>query len=291
MGRAPCAPEQLPAFGDTHLRSIPTLGLLAVATVVLAACAAGGGASTPAASTDPSTGASQGGTPATTEALSGRTFLSTGIEGAALADGSQVRLTFEATRIGGSAGCNQMSGEYEVVDGALKVGMLAMTEMACEEQLMAQDTWLSGFLDGATATLDDTTLTLAKDGTTLTLQDESIVNPDLPLEGTRWVVTSVIANDAVSSVPAGAEASLVFDASSVAVESGCNSGSGTYETQDDLITFGPIATTLKMCVDEGVGALEQAVLGVLQGEVESDIDGSTLTLTKDGTGLVLTAAG
>ncbi len=271
------------------MRSIATLGLLAVATLVLAGCG-GGGAAGPAASTVPSTGAS-GGTPATTETLSGRTFLSTGIDGAELADGSQVRLTFEATQIGASAGCNQMSGDYEVADGTLNVGMLAMTEMACEEPLMAQDTWLSGFLDGATATLDDTTLTLAKDGTTLTLQDESVVNPDRPLEGTRWIVTSTVANDAVSSVPAGAQASLVFDASSVAVESGCNSGSGGYELQGDLITFGPIATTLKMCVDEGVAALEQAVLGVLQGEVQSDIDGNTLTLTKDGTGLVLTAEG
>jgi heat shock protein HslJ len=229
--------------------------------------------------------------PATTEALSGRTFLSTGIQGADLAESSQVRLTFEATRIGASAGCNQMSGEYEVADGVLKVGMLAMTEMACEEPLMSQDTWLSGFLDGATAMLDDTTLTLAKDGTTLTLQDESVLNPDQPLEGTRWVVTSTIANEGVSSVPEGAMASLVFDASSVAVETGCNSGSGGYIAEDDLITFGPIATTLKLCVDEGVAALEQSVLGVLQGEVESAIDGNTLTLTKDGTGLVLTAEG
>jgi heat shock protein HslJ len=268
------------------MRSISTLGLVAVATIVLAACSAGGGPASPSAST----GAS-GGAPATTEALSGRTFLSTGIDGADLVEGSQVRLTFEATRIGASAGCNQMSGEYEVADGTLKVGMLAMTEMACEEPLMAQDAWLSGFLDGATATLDDTTLTLAKDGTTLTLQDESVLNPDQPLQGTRWVVTSIVANDAVSSVPEGAQASLVFDASSVAVESGCNSGSGGYEAQDGTITFGPIATTMKMCVDEGIAALEQAVLAVLQGEVQSEIDGNTLTLTRDGTGLVLTAAG
>jgi heat shock protein HslJ len=267
------------------MRSFPML-LLAVATVVLAACS-GGGAASPSAST----GASAGGAAATTEALSGRTFLSTGIEGATLADSSQVRLTFEATRIGASAGCNLMSGEYEVVDGALKVGMLAMTEMACAEPLMAQDTWLAGFLDGAAATLDDTTLTLAKDGTTLTLQDETVLNPDQPLQGTRWVVTSTIANDAVSSVPAGAQASLQFDATSVAVETGCNSGSGGYEAQDDLLVFGPIATTLKLCVDEGIGALEQSVLGVLQDEVEYDIDGNTLTLTKDGTGLVLTAEG
>jgi heat shock protein HslJ len=269
------------------MRSISRLGLLAVSVVVLAACSTGAGAASPSASA----GAGSGGTPATTEALSGRTFLSTGIEGADLAEGSQVRLTFEATRIGASAGCNQMSGEYEVADGALKVGMLAMTEMACEEPLMSQDTWLSGFLEGASATLDDTTLTLTKDGTSLTLQDESVLNPDKPLEGTRWVVTSVIANDAVSSVPESAQASLVFDATSVAVETGCNSGSGGYEANDGLITFGPIATTLKMCVDESIGALEQSVLGVLQGEVVSEIDGNTLTLTKDGTGLVLTADG
>ena len=267
------------------MRSLSRLGLLAVGAVVLAACATGGGGASPSASAS----AASGGTPATTEALSGRTFLSTGIDGADLAEGSQVRLTFEATRLGASAGCNQMSGEYEVADGALKVGMLAMTEMACEEPLMSQDAWLSGFLDGATATLDDTTLTLAKDGTTLTLEDESILNPDLPLEGTRWVVTSTIANEGVSSVPEGTQASLVFDATSVAVETGCNSGSGGYEAKDGVITFGPIATTLKMCVDEGIAALEQSVLAVLQGEVQSEIDGNTLTLTNGGTGLVLTA--
>jgi heat shock protein HslJ len=269
------------------MRSIPTLGLLAVVAVVLAACATGGGAASPSASASPASG----GIPATTEALSGRTFLSTGIDGADLAEGSQVRLTFEAARIGASAGCNQMSGAYEVADGALKVGMLAMTEMACEEPLMSQDAWLSGFLDGATATLDDTTLTLAKDGTTLTLQDESVLNPDQPLEGTRWIVTSTIANEGVSSVPESAQASLVFDASSVAVETGCNSGSGAYELKDDVITFGPVATTLKLCVEGGIAALEQSVQAVLQGEVESVIDGNTLTLTKDGKGLVLTAEG
>jgi heat shock protein HslJ len=288
MGRAPCAPANPTAsFTVTPMRSIPTLGLLAVVAVLLAACSTGGGAASPSASA----AAASGGTSATTEALSGRTFLSTGIDGADLAEGSQVRLTFEATRIGASAGCNQMSGQYEVVDGALKVGMLAMTEMACEEPLMSQDAWLSGFLDGATATLDDTTLTLTKDGTTLTLQDESVVNPDLPLEGTRWVVTSTIANQGVSSVPGTAQASLVFDATSVAVETGCNSGSGGYEATDDVITFGPIATTMKMCVDEGIVALEQSVLAVLQGEVQYEIDGNTLTLDRDGTGLVLTADG
>ena len=154
---------------------------------------------------------------------------------------------------------------------------------------MSQDTWLAGFLDGATATLDDTTLTLAKDGTTLTLQDEQVLNPDQPLQGTRWVVSSVVANDAVSSIATDATASLVFDATSVAVETGCNSGSGGYEATDTTITFGPVAMTLKLCTDEGTAALEQAVTTVVQGEVTYAIDGNTLTLTNGANGLILTA--
>ncbi|HKF85905.1 MAG TPA: META domain-containing protein [Candidatus Limnocylindrales bacterium] len=169
------------------MRRFPILGLLVAATVLVASCSTGAGGSNGGTSSPVASAAPAGGMPATTEALSGRTFLATGTEGTELVEGSQVRLTFEATRIGASAGCNQMSGEYEVVEGILNVGPMAMTEMACEEPLMAQDTWLAAFLPGATAVLDDTTLTLTKDGTTMTLQDEENANRDRPLQGTRWV--------------------------------------------------------------------------------------------------------
>ena len=269
------------------MRSLPVIGVLVVsAAILLAACSTSGAAPTPGSSGEPSAG----GSPATTDALSGRTFLSTGSEGVEIVEGSQVRLTFEDTRIGASAGCNQMSGEYEVVDGVLNVGAMAMTEMACDEPLMAQDTWLAEFLSGASASLQDTTLTLSKEGTTVTLEDETVANPDRPLEGTRWVVTGVIAGDAVSSVPAEPTASLQFDAGSVAVETGCNAGSGGYERGDGVLTFGPIATTLKMC-EEDVAALEQAVTTVLQGEATYDIQADTLTLQNGVNGLVLTAEG
>jgi heat shock protein HslJ len=267
------------------MRSISRLGLLAVSVVVLAACSTGAGAASPSASA----GAGSGGTPATTEALSGRTFLSTGIEGADLAEGSQVRLTFEATRIGASAGCNQMSGEYEVADGALKVGMLAMTEMACEEPLMSQDTWLAAFLDGAAATLDGDTLSLTKDDVTLTLLDEEVANPDQALEGTTWVVDGIVAGDAVSSVPVGAEASLTLEGGKLAVSAGCNTGSGTYSLGEGSIELGAVATTRMACPDEAM-ALEAAVLQVLTGQLTYAIDADTLTLTNGANGLILKAA-
>jgi heat shock protein HslJ len=164
-----------------------------------------------------------------------------------------------------------------------------MTEMACEQPLMDQDAWLASFLDGASATLDGDTLTVTKDGTALTLQDEEVANPDVPLQGTNWVVTGVVSGDAVSSVPAGAHAGLRFDASTVAVQTGCNSGSGGYKATDSTLTFGPIAMTLKSCTDEGIAALEQAVTSVLQGEASYAIDADTLTITNGTGGLVLTA--
>ena len=132
------------------MRSLPAIGLTLAATLARAAC--GGGAASP--SGDPSAPASpSAGGSATVEDLDGRTFLSQSATGYTLVAGSVVRLSFEGVRLGASAGCNQMSGEYEIVDGVLKVGPMAMTEMACEEPLMAQDQWLSAFLPGAAPTL------------------------------------------------------------------------------------------------------------------------------------------
>jgi heat shock protein HslJ len=148
------------------MRSLPIVGLLAAITL-LAACS-----STGAASPHPSGAPGDAAVPATADALVGRTFLATDSEGTQLVEGSQVRLTFEATRIGASAGCNQMSAEYELTHGVLHVGQMAMTEMACEEPLMAQEAWLAAFLPGATASLDGTTLMLTKDGIAVTLEDQ-----------------------------------------------------------------------------------------------------------------------
>jgi heat shock protein HslJ len=126
--------------------------------------------------------------PPTAADLDGRTFLSTGATGVTLVAGSTVRLVFTADTIAANAGCNSMSGGYAIDGGVLEVGMMAMTEMACQEPLMAQDTWLAAFLDGATAGLAGDTLTLAKGGVTLTLLDRR--SPiRTAADRTRWVWT------------------------------------------------------------------------------------------------------
>jgi heat shock protein HslJ len=270
--------------------------LLALAAVV-AACG-----STPSSTPAPTATALPSATPGTGSAdpapsaggpvtdpsvLAGRTFLSTAIAGRDLAPGSQVRLTFGNT-LGASAGCNSMGGSYSVADGTLHVGRMAITEMACERPLMDQDTWLAGSLDGAAMTFDGTTLTLAKDGVTLTLMDEQAAIPDAPLEGTTWVVDTLIRDQTATSVPAGLSASLVFSDGRVAANTGCNRGNGSASIAADAITFGPMALTRMACPEPAMD-LESFVTGVLEGEVAYTVDGDVLHLLGAGGGLDLRA--
>jgi heat shock protein HslJ len=181
-----------------------------------------------------------------------------------------------------------MGGGYTITDGKLEVGAMMSTEMACAEPLMAQDQWISAFVDGATVTLEADTLTLAKGGITITATDKEVARPDLPVEGTVWVVESLVSNQAVSSMPAGVEASLVFAGGKVAVDAGCNKGNGAAEIGDSTITFGPIATT-KMFCEGAAGEVEQQVLGALTGEVAYTVDANALQLRGAGGGLDLRA--
>jgi heat shock protein HslJ len=250
--------------------------LLPIASViVLAACTGGGATPSPA--------------PLAPADLDGRTFLSTAITGSTLVPGSQVRLTFQDGSLGVQAGCNSMGGAYAMEDGVLQVEAMFSTEMACAEPLMAQDQWLSAFLDGASVALAGDTLTLSKEGTTLTLQDREVADPDRPITGTKWILDGIISNEAVSSVPVGVTSTLVFEADRVNVETGCNTGSGAATIGDTSIEFGPIGLT-KMACEPDAMAVEQAVTAVLQGTVDYTIEADVLALDAGGTGLTYRAA-
>ena len=83
-----------------------------------------------------------------------------------------------------------MSSSYDVTDGRIAwTGEPATTMMACPDDLMQQDTWLSDLLQqGADATLDGNELTLVSGDVTLHLQRGT---PDAAsaLLGQTWTVT------------------------------------------------------------------------------------------------------
>ena len=255
------------------------LALLALAGLTVAAC--GSDDDGPAEST---------GTP-TAEDLSGRGFVSSDVTGYDLVDGSEITMNFLDDSVSVNAGCNTMNGGYEIADGAFVAGQFVMTMMACDDPLMAQDTWLSEFLASSPSiSLDGSTLSFSGDEVTITLDE---IEP-AALVGTTWTVTGTVANEAVSSVPMDSTASItIADDGNVAVDTGCNTGSGSVEVGDDTLTFGPIATTKMACPPEQT-ELETSVLSVLQGEVTYEIDGSNMSLRSgdgaDQVGLELTAA-
>jgi heat shock protein HslJ len=252
------------------------IALLAIAGLTIAACG-----SDDDTSTSDSVSAAD---------LSNRGFESTDVTGHELVDGSEITMNFLDDTVSVNAGCNTMNGRFEIAGDTFTAEQFAMTMMACPDPLMAQDTWLSEFLASSpTIALDGSTLTFTGDDASITLEE---IEP-AALVGTTWVVTGTVANEAVSSIPADATASIsIADDGTVAVDTGCNTGSGDVEVGDDTLTFGPIATTLRACVDE-VAELEASVLAVLQGEVAYEISGDTLSLrTGDGAdriGLELTA--
>jgi heat shock protein HslJ len=231
----------------------------------------------------------------------GRAFLSTSVtendQPRPLVEGTRIRLTFsDDHHLGAQAGCNSMGGPAEISEGEdtrLVVGDLATTEMGCDPARHAQDDWLARFLTSRpTWQLDGPRLTLEQGGTRIELTDREVADPDRPLRGTRWVVDTIVGSQAASSVPAGAEAYLVFGDEGFTGSTGCNQMSGTsaVDSASGRITFSDVIST-KMACDDDRMRLERAVVSVLDGQVAYDIEADRLRLDHpSGNGLGLRAS-
>ena len=226
------------------------------------------------------------------DALDGRTFVSTKAEGAKLAPDGELRLNFENEIMAAKGGCNVITGFYEVTGAKLAwTETPAATMMACEDPLMAQDTWvtetLTTWLD---ATLEGQTLTLSGDGVSITLEEEI----DTSLTGVKWTLNSLISGDAASSLPAGVDAPTleIAEDGTVTLFAGCNNGGGSAVIKDfenlGVIEFQPMRLTMMACEGEA-STVETAVTTVLDGSVEANIAGKSLTITKGTEGLVFQA--
>lgn len=218
-------------------------------------------------------------------------FISTETEGYELVADTELTLTFDGDQLSVNAGCNTLGSVYTLADGVLKwTGVPRATMMACSDDLTAQDTWITDLLTkGVEVEASDggATLTLTSGDVVITLEGVA----SSPITGTTWTLDGLIANDAVSSLPAGVDAPTltIAEDATAAVFAGCNRGSTTVDVADATLTFSPIALT-KMACPGAAGQVESQVTTVLDGEVDYTIDGDILTITNGTDGLVYKAS-
>lgn len=265
---------------------------LLLLTVVLAGCAV----APPGTSPTPDPTASPTLPPTDPPAgLDGRQFLSVSVtqdgEPRPLVPGTQIRLSFSDGNVSAQAGCNIFGGSYSLDGDVLVVTGGGMTELGCDPPRHAQDDWLFGFLGSRpTLQLSGNDLVLTSGSTVITLLDREVAEPDRQLVGPTWVLTSIIAGDAVMSVPLGVSPTIAFDdAGRVDLFPGCNSGGGQYAVDGDRLVFAELVLTDMACPGSG-GQVEAEVIAVLaSAEIRYSIEANNLTLMAGDRGLVYTA--
>jgi heat shock protein HslJ len=242
-------------------------------------------------------GGGGGGGDARPESLAGRTFLSEqvteGGEPRPLVEDTRIEIGFsEDGRLRATAGCNTLSGAVEVRAGRIVVGELASTRIGCPPERHDQDRWLAEVLTADPGyDLRGTRLLLESGDTAIRLVDSTAGSPSRPLVGTEWRLESLVDGEAVSSLPPGTGATLLFGDDSLSVQVvDCNRGTADVVIANLAVEVGVLSMTERACAPDP-SAVELAVVDVLQGIVGYRIDGDVLTLRHpSGNGLVLRAA-
>lgn len=228
--------------------------------------------------------------------LASRVFISQNIvensEPYFLVDGTNLRLVFrDQGQVTASAGCNSMSGTYQISDGIFVVKNQGTTEMGCDLELHAQDDWFFGFLGSKPlVSLDGDSLTLTNGTLEMHFLDEEVATPDLELVGPEWIVDTIIDGEAAVNEDWSSPATLQFSAEkSLSFFTGCNDGEASFEITGEKIILSSVISTDMECADEQADRLEQAIFAVLGAEepISWSIQVDRLSLNIEGAGLGL----
>ena len=187
-------------------------------------------------------------------------------------------LLFEAGTVSVDTSCNTGTGSYTIDGETVTFGPIAMTRMACTDPAtIAIEPQVMAVLQGtATVSIERGALTLRNGTSGLVAHAEDETSGD-GLVGPTWTLESATADGA--DVPVGERVpTLLFDGTSVAVDTGCNTGGGGYSADATTITFQALISTMIVC--EGPTGTMESTINAASGTVPFEIsaDGE-LTIT------------
>ncbi len=265
---------------NTHLhRSLIIVLVLALFTVILAACFPPTGLPTGSTSGGPTASATGTGS-SSMNTIEGDWQLVT-VGGVPAVPGSEATMLLGGGRVTGSTGCNRYTGSYTLsgTDG-IKFGQLASTMIACAGAVMVQEQAFNAALAATT--------TYSLSGTALTFRDTAgkelaTFQPraSAALTGTTWVALGINnGKQAVQSAISGTEVTAVFGTDgTLSGKAGCNTYTAAYTVDGGKMTIKAPASTRMFCAEPaGVMEQEAAYLAALEKVATYSIDGNRLEL-------------
>jgi heat shock protein HslJ len=205
------------------------------------------------------------------------------------------------TWIGAYTGCNRWWGYYAIEGNALVVTGADHTLIGCDWQAQ-QEHWYFTFLESSPSlALDGHSLVLESGGARIEYLDEAAATPDLELAPHTWAVYSILEINDVVPLRPPRPATLTFTSDgiahpgftrgTVAFDTGCNTGSGSYHASDTSgLSFADLTLTQTVC-DGDAARLESLVLRVLGTEhVYWEVAIDRLWLAGEGVALELVAS-
>lgn len=242
-----------------------------------------------------------------------RSFLATSADGIELSPGDVITIKLYDGTISAYISCNEIGGDYSIVDGQLTVGTMSTTDVACQPPNDAQDGWVWSLLESSPRfELNGSVLTI---GGTQFLESSASNPDDLTLIGTKWAVGLV-----VSMPPDGGEWSteggtVDFSADAIDVWVSCHhtripatidqqgrritvthpvagwrapAPTTTTTTSAPVTTFVPPTTSPPPCDENMHTEWEAKVLAALASDMTYEIDINRAMLRhEDGTGIDL----
>lgn len=225
--------------------------------------------------------------------LEDRSFLLQQAKGYEPVSGTTVQLSFGNAALRLNAGCNHLSGRFQIIGDTLVMSELSMTEMGCPEERQAQDTWFADFITSKPILkLDVNTLTLSARDVVLRFLDRELADPDRPLVGPAWRVDTILSRGAATTYAISLPMPILrFMADgTLQLDSGCGAGTGGFASTAAELTFRGVSLTESACADANLALMLDSLLGVMgDGAATYRIEAARLTVQKGDAGFMATA--
>jgi heat shock protein HslJ len=207
-------------------------------------------------------------------------------------DDNPVTLSVVDDVVSGTAPCNAYRGDFSLGgDDSVEITNLALTLRDCGDPTMEAETEFIAALeavDSADVDEDDNErLVLNGDDVRLVFRS---YDADELLTST-WTIVNVATGDTIASVLDGTEPTLTFtDDGDVAMETGCNTATSTWELDGHALSIDPVGITQMSCDSpEGVMDQEAALVAALEAADRIEIAPGTLTILDEDGSIMLVA--